>query len=157
MSFLKWLNPFEWSALAVRIVGALLLLGVLAWWLNSKLENHYTAEIKAETQAATDKATAAVTARQLDNEQNRTKALDAKVKKLEAVAANTKRVADADNRLSDALRASATAKTEISACVQRADTLDIVQQTIRGFAARVVQECDRHVADKVELTEAWAK
>jgi hypothetical protein len=155
MKYLKWLNPFEWGALALQIMGGLLAAGLLFWYANSKLEDHYTSELQQEVKVAADKGAAAVTARNLENETRRSEALNAKNKQLEAIMANSKRVAAADDRLRDSLRASATSRTEISACVQRADTLDAVQLAIRGFTKRVAQECDRHIADKEALKSAW--
>jgi hypothetical protein len=155
MTWLKWLNPLEWSAAALQLVGVVLLAIALVWFVDSKLDDYYTADLQVEVKAASDNAKAEATARDLANEKRRSEALDAKVRKLEEIAANGKRVAAADDRLRDSLRASTAARTEISACVQRTDTLDAVQLAIRGFTQRLVQECDRHVADKEALKAAW--
>jgi methionine salvage enolase-phosphatase E1 len=152
---MKWLNPLNWSALVLQIMGTVLLAIALVWFVDRNLDDYYTENLQAEIKAASDKAKAEAAVRDLSNEKRRNEALDAKVRKLEEIAANGKRVAAADDRLQDNLRASTAARTEISACVQRADTLDTVQLAIRGFTKRLVQECDRHVADKEALKAAW--
>ena len=149
---MKWLNPFTWSALALQIAGvALLLLGlhfvVLPWY--------YAKKIKAETKAASLKANTQKLEREAKNTDKTIKAKDAQIKTLQAIAADGKRVADANQRLQHSLRASEAAKTDLGACLQRADSLDTVQRAVSEFAGRVVQEADRHVADKVNLKAAW--
>lgn len=149
---MKWLNPLTWSALALKIVGvALLLLGlhfvVLPWY--------YAKEIKAETKAASVKADTQKLEREAKNTDRTIKAKDAQIKTLEIIAADGKRIADANQRLQHGLRASEAVKTDLGACLQRADSLDTVQRAVSEFAGRVAQEADRHVADKVECMTAW--
>jgi hypothetical protein len=140
----------EWLIYAV-------LAGLALWFFNDRIEAHYQKPL-TEAHAAAAKESAQLNAkRQSGNNQRIESAKDARIKKLETIAAGGKRLADADDRLRDSLRASAAARAEISACVQRADTLDAVQLAIRGFTQRVVQECDRHIADKEAITAAWPK
>lgn len=149
---MKWLNPFTWSALALQIVGvSLLLLGlhfvVLPWY--------YAKEIKAETKAASTKANTQKLEREAKNTDRTLKAKDAQIKTLQTIAADGKRIADANQRLQHSLRASEAVKTDLGACLQRADSLDTVQRAVSEFAGRVAQECDRHITDKVKLTKSW--
>lgn len=149
---MKWLNPLTWSAAALQIVGVvLLLLGlhfvVLPWY--------YAKEIKAETKAASVKSENQRLEREAKNTHKTIKAKDAQIKTLQAIAADGKRIDDANQRLQHSLRASEAAKTDLSACLQRADSLDAVQRSVSEFAGRVVQECDRHITDKVNLKAAW--
>jgi hypothetical protein len=149
---MKWLNPLTWSAAALQIVGAVLLvLGlhyIVAPW-------YYAKEIKAETKAASIKSENQRLEREAKNNDKTLKAKDAQIKTLESIAADGKRLAAADDRLQHSLRAGEAATTDLSACLQRADSLDSVQLAIRGFTRRVVQECDRHIADKEALKAAW--
>lgn len=148
---MKWLNPLNWSALALQIIGtALLVLG-----LHFGLKWYYSKEIKAETKAASIKANSQKLEREAKNTHKTIKAKDAQIKTLQAIAADGKRVADADQRLQHSLRASEAAKTDLSACLQRADSLDTLQRAVGEFVGRVVQEADRHVADKVRCTAGW--
>lgn len=149
---MKWLNPLTWSAAALQIAGVALLLAALHFVI---LPWYYSKEIKAETKAALVKANAQKLEREAKNTDKTIKAKDAQIKTLQAIAADGKRVADANQRLQHSLRASEAAKTDLSACLQRADSLDTVQRAVGEFAARVVKEADRHVADKVACHAAW--
>ena len=140
----------EWLIYAV-------LVGLALWFFNDRIEAHYQKPL-IEKHAAAEKESAQLKAkRESGNNQLIESAKDARIKKLETIAADGKRLTAADDRLRDSLRASAAARTETSACVQRADSLDAVQFAIRGFTQRVVQECDRHIADKEALTASWPK
>jgi|GEM_PF-5459655 len=149
---MKWLNPLTWSAAALQIVGVVLLaLGlhfvVLPWYYAGKKQKAIEdAALKANTQRL---------AREAKNNDKTLKAKDAQIKALESIAADGMRLAAANDRLQHSLRASEAATTDLSACVQRANSLDSVQLAIRGFTQRLVQECDRHVADKEALKAAW--
>jgi hypothetical protein len=124
----------EWLIYAV-------LAGLALWFFNDRIEAHYQKPL-TEAHAAAAKESAQLNAkRQSGNNQRIESAKDARIKKLETIAAGGKRLADADDRLRDSLRA----------------TLDAVQLAIRGFTQRVVQECDRHIADKEAITAAWPK
>lgn len=149
---MKWLNPLTWSTLALQIAGTALLLAALHFVI---LPWYYTKEIKAETKVASDKGSIAKLEREVKNTDKTIKAKDAQIKTLETIAADGKRIADANQRLQHSLRASEAAKTDLSACLQRADTLDAVQRSVSEFAERVVQEADRHVTDKVRCTSGW--
>ena len=149
---MKWLNPLNWSALALQIVGTALLLASLHFIV---LPWYYAKEIKAETKAASEKADTAKLEREARNTDKTIKAKDAQIKTLQSIAADGKRIANANQRLQHSLRASEASKTDLSACLQRADSLDTVQRAVSEFAGRVAQEADRHVADKVECTAAW--
>lgn len=149
---MKWLNPLNWSALALQIVGVALLLAALHFVV---LPWYYAREIKAETKAASVKANTAKLEREAKNTDKTLKAKDAQIKTLQTIAADGKHIADANQRLQHSLRASEAAKTDLSACLQRADSLDTVQRAVSEFAGRVVQEADRHVADKVRCTAGW--
>jgi hypothetical protein len=116
---------------------------------------YYAKEIKAETKAASIKSENQRLARETKNNDKTLKAKDAQIKALEAIAANGKRIAIANERLQNDLRASAASKTDLGACLQRADSLDTAQRAISEFTGRIVQECDRHISDKVTLTESW--
>lgn len=149
---MKWLNPLTWSAAALQIVGAVLLvLGlhfvVLPWY--------YAKEIKTETKAASIKSENQRLEREGKNKDKTLKAKNEQIKKLETIAADGKRLDAEYQRLQHSLRASEDAKTNLSACLQRADSLDTVQRAVSEFAGRVVQEADRHISDKVKLTESW--
>lgn len=158
MRLLKWLNPLNWGAMALETIGVVLLACGLGLYADYKLKQYYTADLKATVEAKQKEAEATRLQREAQNLKRTNEALDAKVKKLENIAANGKRIDAADDRLRDNLRASEErAKFDLSACLQRADTLDAVQLAIRGFTKRVVQECDRHTADKEALTAAWPK
>lgn len=149
---MKWLNPLAWSAAALQIVGlVLLVLGlhfvVLPWYYNK--------EIKAEIKAASVKSENQRLEREAKNTDKTIKAKDAQIKTLQTIAADGKRIDAEYQRLQHSLRASEASKTDLSACLQRADSLDTVQRAVSEFAGRVVQECDRHITDKVTLTESW--
>ena len=149
---MKWLNPLTWSAAALQIVGAVLLvLGlhfVVAPW-------YYAGKKQKAIEAAVLKANTQRLEREAKNNDKTLKAKDAQIKTLQAIAADGKRIDDANQRLQLSLRASEAAKTDLSACLQRADSLDTVQRAVSEFAGRVVQECDRHISDKVNLKAAW--
>ena len=149
---MKWLNPLTWSAAALQIVCAVLLvLGlhfvILPWY--------YAKEIKAETKAASVKANTAKLEREAKNKNKALNAKNDQIKALESIAADGKRIDAEYQRLQHSLRASEASKTDLSACLQRAYSIDTVQRAVSEFAGRVVQECDRHITDKVKLTESW--
>lgn len=149
---MKWLNPLTWSAAALQIVGVVLLvLGlhfVVAPW-------YYAGKKQKAIEAAALKANTQRLEREAKNNDKTLKAKDAQIKQLEVIAANGKRIAVANERLQSDLRASAASKTDLGACLQRADSLDTAQRAISEFTGRIVQECDRHISDKVKLTESW--
>jgi wobble nucleotide-excising tRNase len=149
---MKWLNPSTWSAAALRIAGAVLLVIGLHY---IALPWYYAKEIKAETKAASIKSENQRLEREAKNNDKTLKAKDAQIKTLESIAADGKRLAAAADRLQHSLRASEAAKTELSACLQRADSLDSVQRAVGEFAGRVVQEADRHVSDKIACHATW--
>jgi hypothetical protein len=153
---MKWLNPLEWSALAMQIVGGALLVIVLGWYINHKLEAHYNAELKAAIKAASDKADLAISTREVQNAKRQYEALYAKNKQLESNAASAKRAADAAVGLRDSVRASEDrAKTSLTACLQHASTLSGLFAAVDDFAGRVAKEADGHTVDKQACTAAW--
>ena len=157
MKWLDLLNPLKWSTLALQIVGGALLFIALAWGGNWWLKDYYTSDMKAAQALATAKADAERLKREAQNNERRIKAKNAQIKTLETIAADGKRIDDANQRMQHNLRASEAARTELSACLQRADTLDTVQRSISEFAGRVVQEADKHVSDKIACHDAWSK
>ncbi len=152
---MKWLNPLTWSSLALQIVGGAILFIALAFLGNWWLEDYYTKDLKEAQAQATAKADAERLKREAQNNERIIKAKNAQIKTLEAIAADGKRIDDANQRMQHNLRASEAARTELSACLQRADTLDTVQRSISEFAGRVAQEADKHVSDKIACHEAW--
>jgi FtsZ-binding cell division protein ZapB len=153
---IKWLNPLTWSTLALQIVGGALLVIVLGWYINHKLEAHYNAELKAAIKAASDKADLAISTREVQNAKRQYEALYAKNKQLESNAASAKRAADAAVGLRDDIRASEErAKTILAACLQHASTLSGLFAAVDEFAGRVAQEANGHAADKIACTAAW--
>jgi cysteinyl-tRNA synthetase len=153
---MKWLNPLEWSALAMQIVGGALLVIVLGWYINHKLEAHYNAELKTAIKAASDKADLAISTREVQNAKRQYEALYAKNKQLESNAASAKRAADAAVGLRDSIRASEErAKTSLTACLQHASALSGLFAAVDDFAGRVAQEANGHAADKIACTAAW--
>ena len=158
MSYPKWLNPFEWSTLALQIVGTVLMAIVLVWYVDNWLDDYYTADEKAKTAAAAAVQDAAITARNLANEKRRNEALNAKNKQLENNAASAKRAADAAIGMRDDLRASNDrAKTSLAACIQHADTLGGLFVAVDEFAGRVAIAANGHAADAVACHQAWPK
>lgn len=153
MSF-KWLLPWNWGSLALRIVGFALLVGALHFFI---LPWYYNKDLKEREKKAAEKANVAKLERESLNYDRTIKAINEQIKTLETIAASGERIADASQRLQQHLRASEAARTELSACLQRANTLDTVQRSISEFAGRVAQEADRHVADKVACHAAWPK
>lgn len=155
---MKWLNPLTWSTLALQIVGGALLVVVLGWYINHKLEAHYNTELKAAIKAASDKADLAISTREVQNAKRQYEALYAKNKQLESNAASAKRAADAAVGLRDDIRASEDrAKTSLTACLQHASTLSGLFAAVDDFAGRVAQEASGHTADKIACTAAWPR
>lgn len=150
-------NPLKWWEKAVSIVTFVAVVFGLVWWGWSSLGNHFTEKQEAEYKRVEQVAMANKLQREALNDANAKKAKDEKIKQLEVLAADAVRLRAANDRMSNNLRASATTESDLSACVQRARALDQVQQAVRGFADRVVQAADRHVADKVACTAAWPK
>jgi len=136
-------------------VGGAILFIALAWFGNRWLSNYYTEDLKEAQKVASDKANVAKLEREFQNKTRKLKAANDQIKTLETIAANGKRIADANQRLQHDLRASEAARTTLSACLQRADTLDTVQRAVSEFAGRVAQEADKHVSDKIACHEAW--
>ena len=152
---LELFNPLSWLQKAATIAIAVVLVWGGLWWFNSKIRDHYQAPLIAEYKAAADAAEAERLKREFVNKERVTDAKDAKIKSLEGLAANTMRVAAANERLQNDLRASAADKTDLAACQQRADTLDAVQRRISEFAQRVVKAADGHVIDLQACIAAW--
>lgn len=151
---MKWLNPWNWPTLAMQIVSVIVLLGTLHFLV---LPWYYAKDLKEAQKAAQDKANAAKLERESQNKTRELKAKDEQIKTLETIAANGKRIAAANERLQHDLRASEASRTDLTACLQRADSIDIVQRAVIEFAGRIAQEADRHVADKVTCHSAWPK
>lgn len=149
---MKTLLPWNWPALALQIAGAVLLLAALHFWV---LPWYYAKDLRAAQKVAADKANVAKLERESKNKTRKLKAANDQIKTLETIAANGVRIADANQRLQHDLRASEAARTQLSACLQRADTLDTVQRAVSEFAGRVAQEADKHVSDKIACHEAW--
>lgn len=129
----------------------------LVWFFDGKIRDYYQApliESYAEAQRLAKKQSET---RATQNETRKLGAENAKIKQLEILAADAVRLRDADKRLQDSLRASAASETDLSACIRDARSLRDVQQAVRGFTERVVQEADKHVADKVACATAWPK
>ena len=149
-------NPLSWLQKLGSIAASALVLFVLGWWGWSALGNHFTARQDAEYARVEAVAMANRLQREALNDANTKKAKDAKIKQLEVLAADAVRLRAANDRLQNDLRARAgESETDLSACIQRARALDVVQQRVRGFAERVVIAADRHVADKVACTASW--
>jgi hypothetical protein len=148
-------NPLSWIEKAATVAIAVVMVVLTLWWFNSKIRDHYQAPLIAEHKKAADSEERERVKREFVNKERVTDAKDAKIKSLEGLAANTKRVIAANERLQNSLHPSATNDDELTACRQRADSLDSVQFAVREFAKRVVQECDRHIADKEALKAAW--
>lgn len=137
------------------IAVSLLIVFLLGWWGWSALGNHFTEAQDAEYARVEDVGREAKRKRDAENDVKTKKANDAKIKTLEAIAADAVRLRSANDRLQNDLRARATSETDLSACVQRARSLDTVQHAVGDFARRVVTEADKHVADKIACTSAW--
>ena len=155
---MKWydlFNPFKWSEVALQIAGGAILFIALAFLGNWWLEDYYTKDLKEAQAQATAKADAERLKREAQNNERIIKAKNEQITTLETIAANGVRIADANQRLQYDLRASEAARTQLSACLQRADTLDTVQRAVSEFAGRVAQEADKHVSDKIACHEAW--
>jgi hypothetical protein len=150
-------NPLSWVEKAATAAIAVVLVGGTLWWFNSKIRDHYQAPLIAQYKAAADSAEAERLKREFVNKERVTDAKDAKLKTLEKIIANRKRIDAADDGLRNSLRPVEANGDELAACRQRADALDSVQLAIREFTKRVVQECDRHIADKEALKAAWPK
>ncbi len=151
---MKSLLPWNWLALALQIAGTVLLVAALHFFI---LPWYYAKDLKEAQKVASDKANVAKLERESQNKTRELKAANDQIKTLETIAANGERIADANQRLQYDLRASEAARTQLSACLQRADTLDKVQRSVSEFAGRIAVEADRHVADKVRCTNAWPK
>jgi hypothetical protein len=153
---MKWLNPLNWSTLALQIMGTVIMAIALVWYVDSKLEDYYNAELKTAIKAASDKADLAVKTREVQNTKRLNEALNAKNKQLESNAASAKRAADAAIGLRDSIRASEDrAKTSLTACLQHASTLSGLFVAVDEFAGRVAKEADGHAIDKQACTAAW--
>lgn len=148
-------SPLSWLQKLGSIAASALVLFLLGWWFWSALGNHFTEKQDAEYARVENVARLAKQQRDAGNEAKTKRANNEKIKQLEVLAADAVRLRAANERLQDHLRARAAAETDLSACVQRARALDVVQQRVRGFAERVVTAADRHVADKVACTAAW--
>ena len=156
-SLLALFNPLSWLQKLGSIAVSVLVLFLLGWWGWSALGNHFTAKQNAEYARVEAVAMANKLQREALNDANTKKAKDEKIRQLEVIAADGLRLAAVYDRLQHDLRARAAAETDLAACVQRAHTLDRVQQAVGEFANRVVVEADRHVADKVACTTSWPK
>lgn len=152
---LQYFNPLTIIEKLITISVILVIAAALVWWFNSKIRDHYQAPLIAQYKAAADSAERERLKREFINKERVTDAKDAKLKTLEKIISDRKRIDVADDRLQNSLRPSATNDDELTACRQRADALDSVQLAVREFAKRVVQECDRHIADKEALKAAW--
>jgi hypothetical protein len=153
---MKWLNPLNWSTLALQIMGTVIMAIALVWYVDSKLDDYYNAELKTAIKAASDKADLAVKTREVQNTKRLNEALNAKNKQLESNAASAKRAADAAIGLRDSIRASEDrAKTSLTACLQHASTLSGLFVAVDEFAGRVAKEADGHAIDKQACTAAW--
>ena len=151
-------NPLSWLQKLASIAASLLIVFLLGWWGWWALGKHFTEAQDAEYTRVENVARLKKLQRDAANEAKTKKANDAKLKTLEAIAADAVRLRAANDRLQNDLRARAgDSETDLSACVQRARALDVVQQRVRGFAERVVTAADRHVADKVACTASWPK
>lgn len=155
--FLEWFSPLSWAQKLGSIAASLAVVFGLAWWGWSALGRHFTDAQDAAYKKVETVALEAKKQREAVNDANSKKANDEKIKTLEALAADRVRLSAAYQRLQNDLRARATSETDLTACVQRARALDVVQQAVGGFANRVVQEADRHVADKIECTAKWTR
>jgi hypothetical protein len=130
----------------------------LVWFVDSKLDDYYTENLQAEIKAASDKANALATARDLANEKRRNEALNAKNIQLEKNADSAKRADDAAIGLRDDLRASNDrAKTSLASCIQHADTLSGLFVAIDDFAGKVAVAANGHAADAVACHQAWPR
>lgn len=158
MTYLKWLNPLTWSTLALQVVGGVLAAVVLVWYVDGKLDDHYTAKQQEAIKAAKVAADLKIANRQAENDQRTKEALNAKVKTLQANADSAKRADAAAVSLRDDIRASEDrAKTSLTACLQHASAVGGLFVAIDDFAGRVAKEADGHVADKIECTASWPK
>jgi hypothetical protein len=153
---MKWLNPLNWSTLALQIVGTVIMAIALVWYVDSKLEDYYNAELKTAIKAASDKADLAVKTREVQNTKRLNEALNAKNKQLESNAASAKRAADAAIGLRESISsAHERVGVNLAACLQHADTLSGLFASIDDFAGGVAVAADGHAADAVACHNAW--
>ena len=154
-SLLELFNPLSWVQKLASLAVAMLIVALGSWWAWSSLGHHFTKALEERYKTAETAGIEQAKKRKDLNEANAKKANDAKDQSLKTLAADRDRLMLANQRLRDSLRASTTEQTDLSACLQRSRALDDVQQAVRGFANRVVNEADKHVIDKVNCTAQW--
>jgi hypothetical protein len=136
---------------------ALLIAGAALWFFWDRFVTIIQKPLVEAHEAAEKEALQIKARRESSNDKLIESAKDARIKKLETLGADALRVSAANDRLQNDLRASRAFETDLTACVQRANTLDTIQRTVGDFAGRVAKAADGHVIDKEALTAAWPK
>ena len=155
---MKWLNPLTWSTLALQVVGGAILFIALAWFGNRWLDNYYSkAKVEAIKQAEL-KASALITARNLENERRRNEALTAQKAQLESNLADARSANAASAGLLDHVRTLQNgSQNDLTACRNYANSTTELFIAINEFAGKTAAEADGHALDKKACYDAWPK
>lgn len=158
---MKWydlFNPFKWSEVALQIAGGALVFIALAWFGNRWLEDYYTeAKVEAIKQAEL-KASALITARNLENERRRNEALTAQKQKLESNLADARSADAASASLLNNLRTLQNrSQNDLAACRNYASTTTELFIAIDEFASYLAKAADNHALDKRACYDAWPR
>jgi len=158
---MKWyelFNPFKWSELALKLVGGALVFIALAWFGNRWLEDYYTeAKVEAIKQAEL-KASALITARNLENERRRNEALTAQKQKLESNLADARSADAASVILQHNLRTlQDRSQNDLTACRNYASSTTELFIAIDEYASWLAKEADGQALDKKACYDAWPK
>ena len=155
---MKWLNPLTWSTLALQIVGGAILFIALAWFGNRWLDNYYSkAKVEAIKQAEL-KASALITARNLENERRRNEALTAQKQKLESNLADARSADAASASLLNSVRTlQDRSQNDLTSCRNAADTIGQLFIAIDEFAGKTAVAADGHALDKKACYDAWPR
>jgi len=156
LSWLEWLNPASWSALATKIVvGALLVLG-LAFAVVWKVKSWVDARVMEKEQLTT--AIAEIATLKAENSQlsQVNKALNEKQRRIQKDNSDAANAAVSARSLHDAAKlAQHRAEVSLASCLQYSSTITELFQKLDDFAGRVAREADGHVTDKIACFEAF--
>lgn len=153
---MKWFNPLTWSTLALQIVGGCLLAIVLFWYIDKKLDDHYTVKQQEAVKTAAVAADLKIAKRKADNDKKAKEAANAKIKTLESNLAAATSTAQSRGGLLDDIRGiQIRTANSATACSQYSATLGELLASGTELAGRIAKEADGHAADSLECRKAW--